>query len=115
LAKSHSSSSARIIASEVSTPCPISDLATRSVIELSGSMATKALTSGPMPASEFEGSPEICAALQREPLGSIGDAGLTNIARKAPAARAKCRVAKPLTREQQRWRRALSPTRPRQL
>jgi hypothetical protein len=63
LAKSHSSSSARIIASDVSTPCPISDLGTRSVIELSGSMTTKALTSsGALPVSGLHGSPATLVA-----------------------------------------------------
>ena len=61
--KSHSSSSARIIASDVRTPCPISDLATRSVIELSGSMTTKASTSPRVwPSSVLQGSPEMVEA-----------------------------------------------------
>src|SRR5271154_1621048 len=63
LAKSHSSSSATIIAIEVRTPWPMSDLATLSVTELSGSMTTKALTSsGDLSVSGLHGSPAMVVA-----------------------------------------------------
>ncbi len=50
------------MASDVKTPWPISDLATRRTTVLSGSTTTKAPSSGPKAASAPQGSPEVAAA-----------------------------------------------------